>query len=233
MVVCDRGAGFERARRKAWKDTRAQRCTFHAFSQIKRYTTTRPKLEAGKELYRIAKILLRVESLSDAKLWTEPYTEWCVQWEEFLHEKACLDERNWAWTHERLVNARKSLNTPISENTLFAYLDPELTADGPLPATNNKIEGGVSTPLRQLLREHRGGMNTERRVEAVFWWCHMHSENPLSPAVILKSMPTDKDIDALYRKLASSEGQEGPQEWGTGIDWNDFRHSLPYRMDWD
>ena len=109
VVVSDGGPGFEKARRRIWKDTRVQRCTFHAFSQIKRYTTTRPKLEAGKELYGLAKILLRVSSIEDGELWVKLYREWCKRWENFLSEKTYTDDKgNWVWTHDRLVSARKA-----------------------------------------------------------------------------------------------------------------------------
>ena len=47
--------GCSKAVRETWPRTRVQRCTFHAFSQVKRYTTTRPKLQAGRELYLIGK----------------------------------------------------------------------------------------------------------------------------------------------------------------------------------
>jgi hypothetical protein len=233
LVVSDGGAGFEKARRCVWKDTRVQRCTFHAFSQVKRYTTTRPQLQAGKELYGLAKMLLRVGDIGDAELWVKLYQEWSERWEDFLNEKTCTDDKgNWVWTHDRLVRARKSLNTLINKNTLFTYLDPELTRCGPLPAMNNKIEGAVNAPIRQLLREHRG-MDIERRIKAVFWWCYLHTEDPRSPAEILKTMPTGKDINELYRSIDKAQDKDGPERWGTGIDWNDFRHSLPYKMDHD
>mgnify|MGYP002242114393 CR=1 FL=1 len=53
VVVTDGGSGFAKAVRETWPRTRVQRCTFHAFSQVKRYTTTRPKLQAGRELYLV------------------------------------------------------------------------------------------------------------------------------------------------------------------------------------
>lgn len=40
VVVTDGGSGFAKAVRETWPRTRVQRCTFHAFSQVKRYTTT-------------------------------------------------------------------------------------------------------------------------------------------------------------------------------------------------
>ena len=47
MVVSDGGSGFNKALRKTWPHMKHQRCLFHVFSQIKRYTTTRPKTLAG------------------------------------------------------------------------------------------------------------------------------------------------------------------------------------------
>ena len=49
VAVCDGGTGFASAVRRAWPRTRVQRCLFHAFSQVGRYTTTRPRLQAGRE----------------------------------------------------------------------------------------------------------------------------------------------------------------------------------------
>ena len=64
VVVTDGGSGFAKAVRETWPRTRVQRCTFHAFSQVRRYTTTRPKLQAGRELYLIARDLMGIEMLA-------------------------------------------------------------------------------------------------------------------------------------------------------------------------
>lgn len=55
VVVTDGGSGFAKAVRETWPRTGVQRCTFHALSQVKRYTTTQPKLQAGREPYLIGK----------------------------------------------------------------------------------------------------------------------------------------------------------------------------------
>ena len=234
VVVCDGGTGFEKARKRVWPTTRVQRCTFHAFCQVRAQTTSRPKLQAGVELYGLAKELLAIKEVASALAWLEACSAWCSRWEGFLAERT-LDEESgrMRWTHERLVTARNSLNRLVSKNLLFTFLDPELTCDGPIPSMNNKIEGGINAQLRRMLRDHRG-LSLMRRAKAVFWWCYVHTEVPLPAAEILKTMPTDDDIEELYRQVSTeSQRTDGPEEWGDGLVWAELRHALPWRVEWD
>lgn len=227
VVVSDGGPGFQKAQRRVWPGTRIQRCVFHASSQVRRYTTSRPRLQAGIELYGLAKDLLHVETLHQAERWFERYMDWCGFWADFLEERSWQDGR-YAYTHERIRKARGSLSRLVSQGTLFTYLDPELTREGPLPATNNRIEGGVNAQLRALLRNHRG-MSLMRRVKAVFWWCYLHTEEPLPAKEALASMPTDDDIDLLYRTYsAQPKRDDGGPEWGDRAVWEELHHKDPY-----
>lgn len=105
VVVTDGGSGFAKAVRETWPRTRVQRCTFHAFSQVKRYTTTRPKLQAGRELYLIARDLMGIETLHQAELWVERYLDWCGFWADFLEDRTVVDGRR-VYTHEGGVNSQ-------------------------------------------------------------------------------------------------------------------------------
>jgi len=232
MVVCDGGSGFEKARRKIWPHTKVQRCTYHAFCQVRRYTTSRPRLPAGVELYGIAKNLLGIKTLHEASVWVEGYNAWCTRWAEFLAEETVVEGRR-VLTHDRLVKAHNNLTRLINQRTLFTYLDPELSKEGPLPATNNRIEGGVNAPIRQMLLDHRG-LSDLRRIKAVYWWCYMHTECPLTPAELLKVLPTDDDIDYLYNTYAQIlQPQDEPAPLGNGLVWSELHKSDPYRMDWN
>ena len=232
MVVSDGGPGFAKAVAEVWPRTRVQRCIFHAFCQAKRYTTSKPKLAAGSELYGLAKDLLGVKTLHQADLWVERFMQWCGFWSDFLEERTKVDGR-FEYTHERLRKARRSLVTLVNKGTLFTYLDPELAIEEPMPATNNRIEGGVNAQLRGVLRNHRG-MSLVRRIKAVYWWCYMHTERPLPPNEILKSMPTDADIDFLYGLYATHpSSNRDPVELGDGLTWSEFHHETryPYSVD--
>ncbi len=153
VVVADGGTGFASAVRRSWPGTRVQRCVFHVFCQVRRYTTSRPRLQAGVELYGLAGDLLRIGTLHQAELWVERYLQWCGFWADFLEDTSVIDGRR-VFTHERLRKARSSLSRLVSEGTLFTYLDPELTEAGPLPSTNNAAES-LNARLREMLRNHR------------------------------------------------------------------------------
>lgn len=226
MVVTDGGSGFASAVAAEWPGTRVQRCLFHVFAQVKRQTTTRPKLQAGVELYGLAKELMHIENTAQALWWTERYVQWNEFWADFLEQKT-MSEGRWEYTHERLRKARRALNVLVNKNLLFTYLDPELAAYEALPRTNNRIEGGVNAQIRAMLRNHRG-MSEIRRVKAVYWWCYMHTERPLPAAAILKKMPRDEDIELLYEIYAEHPNTSDAPSWGEVPVWKELHHSTPY-----
>ena len=232
VVVCDGSDGFEKARRAAWPRTRVQRCAFHAFEQVKRCTTTRPRTQAGVDLYSIAKGLLRVDGPDAAAVWMASFSRWCTEYDGFLKERALVDGR-WRFRHERLRKARRGLERLCTAGTLFTRLDAELAAEGPIPATNNLIEGGVNRQIRIMLDEHRG-LRLDRMVKAVFWYCNSRLEVPATPRMALEEFPTDEIIDGLF-KAASETGvrDEAVQRWGTAVAWTDLHQSGPWRSDWD
>lgn len=236
MVVSDGGQGFRNAVKQIWPDTQIQRCAFHAFNQVRRCTTHNPRLVPGRELLLIAIDLLHVKTEDEALVWLKRYFDWCKCWDEFLAEKSYIDGKH-VFTHEKLRKAKRSLDRLISSGHLFTYLDPLLSLDTSLPSTNNRIEGGVNAPLREMLRLHRG-MSLNRRIKAIFWWCYLHTECPLGPADILKVMPTDDDIDEIYNKLARNKKLSSDiPKWGDAIMWSELHHidlnHDAFRHDWD
>ena len=236
MVVSDGGQGFRNAVKQIWPDTQIQRCAFHAFNQVRRCTTYNPRLVPGRELLLIAIDLLHIKTEDEALVWLKRYFDWCKYWDEFLAEKSYIDGKH-VFTHEKLRKAKRSLNRLISSGYLFTYLDPLLSLDTSLPSTNNRIEGGVNAPLREMLRLHRG-MSLNRRIKAIFWWCYLHTECPLGPANILKVMPTDDDIDEIYNKLARNKRLSSViPKWGDAIMWSELHHidlnHDAFRHDWD
>ena len=222
MVVSDGGTGFAKALKKVWPIAKHQRCIFHVFCQIKRYTTSKPNTLAGVELYCLAKDLLKIKEKQEAEKWVTRFTEWIKKYQEFLSEMTVDEHGNKRPTHERLLKAERSLLKLIKENTLFTYLDKEFINDFIAPSTNNRIEGGINSRLREMLRNHRG-LSIERRIKAVYWWCYMHSPEPLSLSEIIKTMPTDRSIAAIYQRMNDkSRLEKNLSLWGDAIVWSDL-----------
>lgn len=234
IVVSDGGSGFSKALKKTWPNTKHQRCLFHVFCQIKRYTTSRPKTAAGTELYMLAKELLHLKTEEEKETWVTRFIEWMKKYNEFLSQLTYDEYGNSRPTHEKLLKAQHSIKRLLKEGTMFTYLDEELREEiEKIPSTNNQIEGGVNSRLREMLRTHRG-LSIERRIKAVFWWCYMHSPKPLNVAELLKIMPTDKSIADIYRKMSKQEKLSGEiPDWGDAIVWSEFHKSGEYFSYWD
>ena len=234
LVVSDGGTGFAKALKKTWPRSRHQRCIFHVFCQVKRYTTSKPQTAAGMELYHLAKELLHLESKKDAEQWVERFVHWMEKYKEFLSQMTYDERGNRRPTHERLLKAQRSLLKLVREGTLFTYLDESLRAElEGISSTTNQIEGGINSRLRAMLREHRG-LSVERRIKAVFWWCYMHSPEPLPASEILKVMPTDRSIADIYKRMTYKEklGDSIPT-WGDAIVWGDLHRTSEYPSYWD
>lgn len=141
VAVSDGGDGLAKALKKAWPGARRQRCVFHAFSQVRRYTTTRPRTQAGAELYGLARAPLAVTTPKEADGWVGALLAWSERWDAFLSEASVGEDGRPRLVHERLVKARRSLARLVDAGTLFTYLDPGLTADGPLHRRDIRADG--------------------------------------------------------------------------------------------
>lgn len=228
MVVSDGGPGFRKALKRVWPKAKLQRCTFHAFLQVKRYTTGSPKTIAGIEMYMIAKDLLMIKDLGQAANWVTRLINWRIKHKTFLSEMTRDEKGKLRPMHERLLKAERSLARLVRQNTLFTYLDESLSYGEELPSINNRIEGGINAQLRTMLRNHRG-MSIERRIKAVFWWCYFHTPKPLSASEILKVMPTDRSISKLYKAMNErSQLEDSISTWGDAIVWHELHKSNSY-----
>lgn len=130
-----------------------QICQFHQIKTVKKYLTSRPKLQPSKELLALAKMLPRTDKQS-FRYWL---SKWHRSWKTFLEEKT-PDEDNPGksrYTHQRLRSAYFSLNHNLDR--LFVYY----TVPG-MPNTTNSIDGYFSQ-LKSKLGVHQGLRKDRRR----------------------------------------------------------------------
>jgi len=140
-----------------FSDLPTQMCHFHQMAIVRRYLTSRPKLEAGKELRAITFTL----TISNEKAFNDLLNVWREKWEYFLKEKTYSpDRKHWQYTHKRIRSAYRSLINNLSH--LFVYQKyPHLR----IPNTTNSLDGFFSK-LKNLLNIHRG-LSPKRRLKLI------------------------------------------------------------------
>lgn len=138
-------------------DIPVQMCQFHQMAIMRRYLTSRPKLEAGKELRAVTFTL----TISTEKVFIDLLNVWYEKWKEFLKEKTYSpDSRHWQYTHKRIRSAYRSLNTNLPY--LFTYQKhPHLK----IPNTTNSLDGFFNK-LKSLLNIHRG-LSPKKRLKLI------------------------------------------------------------------
>ena len=130
------------------EDIPIQMCHFHMQSIITRKLTKKPKLQVSIDLKRIASYISKVNQSRFELL----LKCWQKRYEAFLKEKSYNEEKNkWHYKHRRTRSAFRSLKTYLPYLFTFKHY-PKLN----IPTTTNSLDGGVFTPLKMLLKIHRG-----------------------------------------------------------------------------
>lgn len=147
----------KRGIREVFSDIPVQMCQFHQVAILKRYLTSRPKTDAGRELRAIG-LALTILTEEDFKILLN---EWHERYEDFLKEKTMsMDGKHWSYTHRRIRSAYRSLKTNMP--FLFTHQKyPEFN----IPNTTNTIDGFFGK-TKTLLRVHRG-LTQERKYKII------------------------------------------------------------------
>lgn len=111
-----------------------------------------PKTEAGIELLNIGKKLLSVKTFEESIIWKQLFCKWKETYYEYVVQKSRNDDDEW-FTHARLRSCAYQLMKLIISGELFNFLKDETKI---VNRTNNPIKGGINSPLRSLLNNHRG-----------------------------------------------------------------------------
>jgi hypothetical protein len=206
VLVSDGGTGLPTALRTTWPDTKHQRCLFHLQMNITRHLTRNPRTDAGRALRALTMQLSDVTNIDHAIAWRVRLDQW---WQTFGHltrERTMFVNGQFGFTHHRLRKAWLLIRLVVHRDVLFTHLTTGC------PRTTSRLEGGINSQIRSLLRHHRG-MREEHQRRAVEWFLVLH-ELDLSRALELAAptstttpaMPADApDGPALYDTALSAE----------------------------
>jgi len=135
-----------------------QMCHFHQVAIIKRYLTSRPKLEASIELLKLCR---RIPTSTQTRF-TDTLSQWHDKHKTFLDEKTLNPTTlKYVSTHAKLVAAYRSLTTNLPY--LFTYKNYK---EFNMPNTTNALDGGVFSHLKKLIKLHQG-LAKKRKVKLI------------------------------------------------------------------
>jgi len=133
---------------KVFQDYPIQMCHFHQKRTTRRYLTNKPKVEASKDLKKIASKL----KYSDEVRFKKALDIWYLKYKSFIDKKTTnRDTGKEFFTHQRTRSAYRSLVSNLSY--LFTHKNNKKLS---INNTTNLIEGGVFSPLKILIKIHRG-----------------------------------------------------------------------------
>lgn len=177
-VVCDGQKGILKALKLLWPDVVIQRCLVHVERNMHTKLTRRPKSEAGQGIQQLVDQLFLVRTADDMAEFVALFLALYDRHETFLKQRTMntdpTSSHKWWYTHRSVRSAYRQIDQLIRDDQLFAFIThPELN----LPRDSNGLEGGVNSPLKELLHRHRGltAMHQKRLAD---WYLDSRTEYP-------------------------------------------------------
>jgi hypothetical protein len=133
---------------KVFNEYPIQMCHFHQAKTIRRYITKKPRLQAGKDLKQIMYRLTKTNEVN----FTKQLDIWYEKYKFFIEEKTINEETGKTYfTHQKVRAAYRSLRANLPY--LFTYKNYKNLK---IPNTTNTLDGGTFSPLKILIKIHRG-----------------------------------------------------------------------------
>ena len=161
LIVSDGQKGLLKAMDVVFPNIPQQRCMTHVVRLAQAWLTRFPQTNTGRELRTIVGALYSVTTKEGRDTWNKIFNHWCTIHHDFLKEKSIPLGVGRPWFTHRKLRAVRSLVLG-AQPELFTFLSVPDT-----PKTTNDVEGGLNSPMKALLRHHRG-MSTQHREVLVF-----------------------------------------------------------------
>lgn len=164
-LVSDGQKGLVKAVKMIFPGIPHQRCLAHIIRLSLAWLTRNPQTHAGQDLRILAIELARVKTLNDTKMWRASFTKWDAHYEGFLKEKSINLATGRRWYTHRKLRAVRSLIAHALPNLFLFTLNPRI------PNTTNAVEGGINSPLAELLHRHRGITDKQKETLVTRFLC--------------------------------------------------------------
>ena len=224
VVAIDGSGGCQKALKETWPDVTVQRCLVHVHRNNLRDLTSKPRTGAGKALLALSQTLLKVTNLDEAAIWSANLAAFYSEYDTWLKARTYAREdpeealrrgkkpSGWWYTHERDRRVYYRFDRLFTNGQLFAFLTA--IPGTILERTTNPVEA-INAQITRLIGLHPG-LSEDHMIAAVEWLLYSYTENPSTPAEILKNWRNNGEpTRRLIPKHKKQPTPQGPQKWGT------------------
>jgi len=163
-VTCDGHKAILKAIRRVFPEAIIQRCLVHIKRQVRSYLSSRPKLQASKELLYIAQEITWIHNEGQYAFWLVSLHNWYQSHQQELMEETVnpLTGKFW-YTHKDLHAAWSLIQNALPN--MFAYLQNDQ-----IPATTNRLENFFRHLKGKLLLH--SGLRLEAKRNFIKWYVY-------------------------------------------------------------
>ena len=191
FVICDGHSAITKAIAKLWKNVGIQRCIVHVIHNAQRKLGKRSPSEINHIFMRHIKKLAVVDTLRKAGNWQKKFYALYDEHRDYIEEIAYTIDPETGEVirqfpaHQKLRSVCNEIKKLLSKNRLFLFVEHDL------PNNSNHLEGGINSPLKNLLRCHRGFV-LERQKRMWEWYLLSRSATSVNEFIL------SLDFDQLY-----------------------------------
>ena len=193
FVISDGHTSIIKACKKLWKNVGFQRCLVHVSRDAQRKLGKRSPHKVNHIFRHHIMKLPNIYILKDSKDWLEKFDSLYKKHKRFIEQQTPRVDLEtgeiigYYRTHKKLYSACYTIHKLRKKNMLFLHLE------NGIPNNSNCLEGGINSPLKNLLRCHRG-ISLERQKRMFEWYLLKRSNTPIN------SFINSIDFDFLYPK---------------------------------
>jgi len=191
FIICDGHSAITKAATKLWKNVGIQRCIVHVVHGAERKLGKRSPSEVNHIFRNHIGRLSKTDTARKAENWCKKFNALYEEHKDYIEEFSfSIDEETGEVirrfrTHKNLFSVCNEINNLLKKNRLFLFIEHGI------PNNSNYLEGGINSPLKNLMRCHRG-LVLERQKRMWEWYLLSRSAVPINEYI--KSL----DFDVLY-----------------------------------
>jgi hypothetical protein len=193
FVICDGHSAIAKASLKLWKNVAIQRCIVHVIHNAERKLGKRNPPEVNLIVMQHIKKLAIVDTQRKAINWQNKWEDIYAEHKDYISELSYTADPETGEVirqypaHPNLRSVCNEINKLLKKDRLFLFIKHDI------PNNSNHLEGGINSPLKNLLRCHRGlALDHQKRMWE--WYLLSRSATPLDEFI------RTLDLDMLYPK---------------------------------